>query len=170
MCTRCEKCCISWSKATMWYFGASIAARRIAATAGLSLTMSSICRTRTSPAEVLPLGLWFGRCLSEVRPCVRVRVWFGFGLPRRYHGITATPPTQSSSTKKAASHLADGDMRGACRRAYNMLTLALMRSWCDSLRFLPGSLRGCRAVRPVSHPRLKGALINNLVSLSLLKQ
>ena len=111
MCTRCEKCCISWSKATMWYFGASIAARRIAATAGLSLTMSSICRTWTSPAETFPSGLWFGRCLSEVRPCVRVRVWFGFGLPRRYHGITATPPTQSSSTKKAASHLADaGDM------------------------------------------------------------
>ena len=156
MCTRCEKCCISWSKATMWYFGASIAARRIAATAGLSLTMSSICRTRTSPAEVLPSGLWFGRCLSEVRPCVRVRVWFGFGLPRRYHGITATPPTQSSSTKKAASHLADGDMRGACRRAYNMLTLALMRSWCDSLRVLPGSLRRCRAVTARFAPSFEG--------------
>ena len=88
---------------------------------------------------------------------------FGFGLPRRYHGITATPPTQSSSTKKAASHLADGDMRGACRRAYNML--ALMRSWCDSLRVLVEFCRGpCEVAvlsRLVSHPRLKEALINS---------
>ena len=160
MCTRCEKCCISWSKATMWYFGASIAARRIAATAGLSLTMSSICRTRTSPAEVLPLGLrtrtspaevlplglWFGRCLSEVRPCVRVRVWFGFGLPRRYHGITATPPTQSSSTKKAASHLADGNMRDACRAG---VQYAHAHVDAELMRFLAGFVGGpgdCRAV------------------------
>ena len=92
------------------------------------------------------MGLWFGRCLSEVRPCVRVRVWFGFGLPRRYHGITATPPTQSSSTKKAASHLADGNMRDACRAGVQN---AHAHVDAELMRFLAGFVGGpgdCRAV------------------------
>jgi len=48
VCTRCEKYCVRCWKATTWYFSAP-ATKRIAATTGFSLTMSSICKS----AEVL---------------------------------------------------------------------------------------------------------------------
>ena len=44
----------------MWYFGASSATKRIAATAGFSLTMSSICKSRASVLTLSGDGVMVG--------------------------------------------------------------------------------------------------------------